>query len=152
MLSLPWVFLLVADKRAVEQRAMRIWKAAPLVAVLLVICCLGVTCICPHWDYGMPVTVENRTSVPFKVYIWEMVDLDYTGTPYVESYAKSEAPVVLPGEVKKIYTTIPPGRKQGIKEKNFVGVITESDTILLQRFFTWDELNEMNWTIIIEPQ
>jgi len=127
------------------------WKAAPLVAVLLVICCLGVTCICPVGDYGMTVNVENRTSVPVKVDIWE-VDLDYTGTPYVESYAKSEAPVVLPGEVIKFYTLIPPGRKQGIREKYPVTVITESDTILLQRFFTWDELNEMNWTIIIEPQ
>ena len=126
------------------------WKAAPLVAVLLVICCLGVTCICPGADYGMTVTVENRTSVPFKVDIWPF-DLDYTGTPGVIPYAKLEIPPVLPGEVQEVGTLIPPNRKWGIKEKYLVTVITESDTILLQRFFTWDELNEMNWTIIIEP-
>ena len=99
----------------------------------------------------MTVTVENRTSVPVKMDVWDF-DLDYTGTPGAIPYAKLEIPPMLPGEVEKIYTLIPPGRKQGIKQKYLFTAITESDTILLQQFFTWDELDAMNWTLMIEPQ
>jgi len=130
---------------------MRMWKAAPLalVVVLLITCCSGVRC--PGVGYSQPVTVENRTSVSIKVDIRD-VELDYTGTPDVKPYAKNRNPVVLPGEVIELWTVIDPERGFGIRLKYFVAVITESDTILWQRIFTWDELNDMNWTLIIEPQ
>ena len=129
------------------------WKAAPLVAILIAICFSGRACpVCPIiGDPGTGVILENRTSVSVKVDI-RKVKLDYTGVPDVEPYAKNGNPVVPPGETLEMSTLIYPGREIGSKYKYFVTVITESDTILWQQVFTWDELDAMDWTIIIESQ
>lgn len=114
-----------------------------LVSLLL----LGVRCF---GDDATAVIVHNDTSVSVKVDIL-VVPLDNNGTD-IFSYQENSMSPISPGEDRRILTLIDPERKYGIQGKILVAAVAESEEVVYQRLFTWDELNSMEWRVVIEPQ
>ena len=102
-------------------------------------------------DYQV-VTFDNQASFSIKVDM-RSVSLDYSGTPSLTW----EDPVVI----------IEAGQSQGLvgprlaktrkaatmRGKKFVVVaVNETNEIVFSKVFTWDELHDMNWTVVIKAQ
>jgi len=94
------------------------------------------------------ITVDNQASYPIKVDI-RSVDLDYSGTPSLTW----DAPAVLieAGKSQGAVAPIWDDRTVGSMNKYVVIAVTQTNEVVFSRVFTWDELHDMNWTIVIPP-
>jgi hypothetical protein len=127
----------------------RIFLLACLLAIAVVLLA-SVSC-----DSGPTITYENRTSST----VWIDVDLvphEFTGwfTPQEERIDNGPIP---PGESRSfVYFDIPMGQELGERYGKYVisAIVKEGDdtvgTVIWQRIYTWTELDDMGWEVIIE--
>ena len=122
------------------------------IVIGLVMVLFAVGCGCPLIPWGEPydaVTFENQTPFPIKVDI-RSVSLDYSGTPSLTW----DAPVVVI-EAGRSQDLVAPlqqdDREIGSMYKYAVAAVTETNEVVFSRVFTWDELDDMDWIIVIPP-
>jgi hypothetical protein len=93
-------------------------------------------------------TINNSTSFSIQVDIRD-VSLNYSGTPNFIWDVQSK--IIQPGLSLKYIATISKDRSIGIKSKYIVMAINETNEIMFYKIFTWDELHEMGWRVVISP-
>jgi hypothetical protein len=92
------------------------------------------------------ITFENKTAVPVKVNLYN-VSRDYTDIPTM-TWNDPGAVVIGAGESKTYVTQVPNKRVTWYK---YVGIaVTETNEVVLSKIFTWDELHDANWKVIIQ--
>ena len=85
------------------------------------------------------------------IYDQQSVTLDYSGeATSVISRVKNPL-VIQPGATQQFLTLIHPKREYGAREKYIMYAENEVGEIVYQRTFTWDELHDMGWKVVIEP-
>lgn len=100
-------------------------------------------------DPGVTIIFENRMPFPVKVGSHK-VSLDFQGT--VTPRDLSNYPIVIePGKSRKFTALIPPDRKLGATMKYVEYAVNLTGEMVYQRTFTWDELHDMGWRVVIEP-
>ena len=102
-------------------------------------------------DSFRPVTFENSSSLPATVGL-EAVTLEYNG-PYVFRYTNVENKVILRGES---YTRSYSGPKYFNEDfgSQFKYLVTAQDddlNFVYYRLFTWTQLNDAGWHVVIDP-
>ncbi len=93
------------------------------------------------------ITFDNQTPFTIQVDIIS-VPLDYQGTP---EFNFPLGDVIKAGESKKYVAPVQDDRTVGAERKYPVEAVTETGEVVFSRVFTWDELHDMNWTIVIPP-
>ena len=94
--------------------------------------------------YGS-VNFDNQTTFSIQVDI-KSVPLDYQGTPEFD-YLSGD--FIKPGESKEYGTHARRGRSVGTRSKYPVSAVNEAGEVIFYRIYTWDELYDMDWTIVI---
>ena len=94
-------------------------------------------------------TFENRAATPVNVTIAK-VPLDYTEN--LSGTWDDPNLILKPGELKKTVTDVPDNRRGGIRSKYIVLAVTETNAVVFYKIYTWDELREMEWTVVIEEK
>ena len=102
---------------------------------------------CDNWQ---SITFDNQTLSLIKVDI-RSVPLDYVGAPRSFTYDAQVVPIE-PRESKKFLTSIPIGRSGGVMKRYSIVAVAETNETVLYKVFTWDELHDMNWTVVITAQ
>ena len=92
---------------------------------------------------------DNRTSTPVNVHL-DLVPLDYTGNP--TRTWNDPGDIIEAGESKELITWVPNTKGGGNMYKYTVVAVTEKEKIILSKVFTWDELHDMGWRVVIEAQ
>ena len=93
------------------------------------------------------ITFENKTTVPVKV-IEYRVPQEYTGNPTGTWNDPGAGDIIAAGESKKFVTNVPNTRVT--REKFVVIAVSEMNGMLFSKIFTWDELHEANWRVVIQ--
>lgn len=94
------------------------------------------------------ITLVNKTLSPIKVDI-RAVSLDYSDTPFLTW--NFPADVIKPGETQSLIYPIYNDRSMGVKKKYPITAIIETNQIVFYKIFTWDELHDMGWRVVISP-
>ena len=125
------------------------WKRTLPLVLVVALLTAGVACF---GDRGTVVKFENHTAVPVKVHV-KSVSLDFSGT-YTPSasYAGLATTPLQPGETVRFATLIHPKREYGIQAKYLVAAVAETNQVVYERVFTWDELDALGWRVVIEPE
>jgi hypothetical protein len=100
---------------------------------------------CP--DY-VPITFENQTSRPIQADIWN-VSLDYSDTPKITWDPNYENSIDV-GQSKKFGSKIPTERVT--RTKFVVAAVNDLNQVVFSKIYKWDELKDLNWTIVIKPE
>jgi hypothetical protein len=119
---------------------MKLWKIHILFLITLI------TPFAAGCEPYQAITFDNRTSTTVKVYL-DRVPLDYTGIP--SRTWKDPGDIIGAGESKKFVTWVPDTRRSGLNYKYTIVAVTEQNEIVLSKVFTWDELHDMDWTVVI---
>jgi hypothetical protein len=101
----------------------------------------------PWGEPYQSITFENRTVLPVKVILYR-VSLDYDSNP-TQTWNES-GDVIYAGESKTLVTQVPNVRRGGLYHKYAMVAVTEDNEILLSKVYTWDELHDLDWRVIIE--
>ena len=96
-------------------------------------------------DTYQSITFYNETSSSIQVDIVS-VPLDFQGIP---KFTYPSDDIIKPGESKTYITFVRRGRTVGILSKHPVEAITESGEVIFSKTFTWDELRNMGWRVVI---
>ena len=91
------------------------------------------------------ITFDNQTSFPIQVDI-KSVPLDYQDIP---EFNYTPGDFITTGESKKYVTSVQDDRTIGSERKYPVAAVTETGEVIFYRVFTWDELHDMDWTVVI---
>jgi hypothetical protein len=91
------------------------------------------------------ITFDNQTSFPIQVDI-KSIPLDYQGTPQFNFPAGD---VIKSGESKKYVSPVQNDRMVGTERKYPVEAVDERAEIVFSRVFTWDELHDLEWIVVI---
>ncbi len=126
--------------------------------IFLAVCFLAISMMLPvsvGCDSGPTIAYENHTSST----VWINVDIvahEFTG-PYTPREEISNNGPILPGENGSfVYFEIPMGREVGEQVGKYVisAIVKEGDdtvgTVIWQRIYTWTELDNMGWEVVIE--
>lgn len=117
-----------------------------LTSLLFVILIFPLVCVgCD--DYQI-ITFDNQTENPIQVDI-KSVPLDYQDTPAFD-YPQDD--VIQASESKKYVAPVWDDRTIGSERKYPVEAVNIEGEVVFYRVFTWDELRDMGWRIIIETQ
>jgi hypothetical protein len=126
-----------------------LWLTWLLAIVMLLLTAVGC-------DPIIPITYENRTSSPVWIDL-DCVSKDFTGWHTPQERITDEGPIP-PGESRTFqYMGIPKTREIGEQVGKYAisAIVKEGidtvGTVIWQRIFTWTELYDMDWTVIIEP-
>jgi hypothetical protein len=92
------------------------------------------------------ITYVNKTSITVKVYLGT-VPLSYTGTP-TRSW-NQPGDIIEASVSKELLTQVPPTKDAGTLNKYAIVAVTETNEVVLSKVFTWDELHDMDWTVVI---
>jgi hypothetical protein len=76
--------------------------------------------------------------------------LEYTDIP--KRTWKDSGSVISTGESKTLLEDVPPTRNGGIGYKYIVVAVSEANEINFSKTYTWDELHNANWIVIITTQ
>ena len=104
-------------------------------------------------DPGTVITVANRLSEPIKFGAFP-VGLDFNGRFHMTTefeWRNLQIREVPPNHELRMGTSILPNRKYGSRNKYLVVAITPKDIAAYERLFTWDELEQLGWRVVIEP-
>jgi len=121
-----------------------LFLVAWLLLVVVFIGSLGLGC-----DSYQVITFENRTSSAVKVDL-RQVPLDYVGIPEL-SYSDPRLSPIPAGETERAVTSVRKEREIGRKSKYAVVAAAETHEVVYSHVFTWDELHDLGWKILIEP-
>lgn len=97
-------------------------------------------------DNYQTIIYDNQTKSIIKPFLG-VVSRNYSGNPNQE-YVDPKV-TVEPGQSRKFTEPISRTRDNGDLRKYVVVIKNEKDDIIFSRVFTWDELHDMNWRIII---
>jgi len=121
-----------------------------VIAVMMLLIAIGC-------DKGPTITYENRASDPVWIDLG-IVPHEFTGWHIPRGETLDEGPI-LSGQSKGfIYFGIPMGREVGEQIGKYVisAIVKEGSdtvgTVIWQRIFTWTELDDMEWKVVIKPQ
>ena len=95
------------------------------------------------------ITYENGTTLSIKVILYS-VSLDYTGTP--NRTWNDPGTTLNAGESKTLVTGVSNKRAGGIGYKYIAIAVTETNEVIFYKIYTWDELHDANWIVIISAQ
>jgi len=95
------------------------------------------------------ITYENQTVLPVKVILYR-VALDYTVIPKMNWNDPGD--VIGSGESKTYVTNVPNKRNGGIGYHYAVTGVTETGVVVISKIYTWDELHDANWRVMISAQ
>jgi hypothetical protein len=90
---------------------------------------------------------DNQTSFTVKVDI-SLVPVDYSGTPTLTW--DSPGVVLSEKETKEFMTSVPNTKRGGADYKYTVVAVIETGEIVFSKVFTWDELHDMNWRVVLK--
>jgi hypothetical protein len=90
---------------------------------------------------------ENQTSRPIQTHVG-VVSLEYSGTPnnITWNIGYKDA-IVDEGKSKELITSVRTGRT--VTFKYAVVAVNSDNEIVYSKIFTWDELHDMDWKIVI---
>jgi hypothetical protein len=91
-------------------------------------------------------TYKNEIASPPKV-VEYMVPLNYADIP--KRTWNDAGDLVNAGSSLTLSTDISAKRSNGINYKYVVIAVTEAKGTVFSKFYTWDELNDAKWTVII---
>ena len=102
-------------------------------------------------DSVTTVTYVNRTGVAVLVHL-QGAPKDSSGPYEVNPKIRNDGPIPA-GKIDSFFNySIPPGRKLGERVGKYViTALTDKNEIVYQHAFTWTELDDMDWTVVIEP-
>jgi hypothetical protein len=122
----------------------RVKQELPMTIILVVMLLILVTIFATGCEPYQAITFENKNTVPVKVILYP-VPQDYTGNP--TRTWNDPGDVIGAGESKKFVTQVSDTRVT--REKYVVIAVFETNEVALSKIFTWDELHDMDWTIVI---
>ena len=102
---------------------------------------------CERWQ---TVTFQNNTPYPIKIVLLPG-SLDYPPTTLGATYFYEDAKVkpIEPGQAYKGKTTIYARRNIGIRFRYSIYAMSEAEGVVFSKVYTWDELHDMGWRVII---
>ena len=124
-----------------------------LVHMILVTILLGMTsasmgCI---GDRGPKITYHNKTDSAIWINL-DIVTKTFSGHYELNPRIHNDGPIEAGKSTSFVYFSIPLGARAGEHVGNYViTALTAEDTIVFQRLFTWTELYDSRWTVIIVP-
>jgi hypothetical protein len=95
------------------------------------------------------IAYKNGTTLPVKAILYS-VSLDYTGTP--NRTWNDPGTMLNAGESKTLVTGVSNKRAGGIGYKYIAIAITETNEVIFSKIYTWDELHNANWKVVITTQ
>ena len=126
--------------------------------IFLLACLLAIALVLPiavGCDPELPITYENRTSSTVWIDL-DIVSPEFTG-PYTPQEKIWDLGPIPPGESRTFeYMSIPDDRELGEHIGKYVisAIVKEGEdtvgTVIWQRIYTWTELYDMGWKVIIE--
>jgi len=120
-----------------------------LIRVVIVVVISLTALLATGCEYYQAVTYDNQTTSPVKVSLYK-VPLDYTIIP---RRTWNDTGILLDAGISETYgTQIPENRKYGILYKYAAIAITDTNEIIISKIYTWDELHDANWTVVIATQ
>ncbi len=120
------------------------FRRAWLIVIVLIMVLLFTGC-----DSYQVIILENRTTSPIKADI-RSEPLDYSGTPNLTWDAP--VPVIEIGKSQGLTAPIQKSRLVGVKRKYPIIAIIETGEVVFSKIFTWDELHDMGWRVVISQQ
>lgn len=103
-------------------------------------------------DRGVRVTFENRTETTIWINL-DGVPKDFTGAFQLDPKIENKGPVDAGKSRSFLYFSIPPDKELGEQAGNYViTALTSEKAAVYQRIFTWTELSNMGWTVVVETQ
>lgn len=110
--------------------------------IFLASACLG--------DRGPGITYVNRTSTPILINLG-IVAKDFSGQYTPRPEVANEGPIN-PGQTKRFfYFNVPLSKDAGERGKYVITAMRQPDAaIVYQHVFTWTELYDSGWTVVIE--
>lgn len=118
-------------------------RATSFVIIGLLFSLLATSC-----DSWQSITFVNQTPFPIKVDT-RSVSLDYSDPPQRFTYDAPVLPIET-GKSQRFLTPVSVGRSTGAKRKYTVVAVNEANEVLFSKVFTWDELHDMNWRVVIK--
>ncbi len=97
-----------------------------------------------HWQ---PIVYKNETSSPVTIDL-SVVPLNYNDTPTLSW--NGSGVVIGVGEAKEYLTPVSDSKKSSTRQKYTVIAVTETNDVVFSKIFTWDELHDMGWTVVIK--
>lgn len=91
------------------------------------------------------VTFDNQAPIDVKLDI-RTVPLDYSGNPRLNW---NDPGVIINAFQSKTIAGVRKTREGGGRYKYSVIAVTETNEVVFFKIFTWDELHDMNWTVVI---
>jgi hypothetical protein len=127
----------------------RLIDAWPVIILLMLL--TTVACRYMVADRGPKIVYENHTSVPVRIEL-DIVPLDYElpHTPSPDLYW--DGPIEPGQSFSRTYFNIPINPKAGRRGKYVISAIAEDEVVVWQKVFTWDELNNTGWKVVIESE
>ena len=96
------------------------------------------------------INVVNQTPFPIQTEMWS-VPLDYMGPVTIKW--NDTAIVIEPGKSQNFATTVYKDKpKPDIKRKYAMAAVIETNRVIFSRYYTWDELHDTDWKVIIMAQ
>jgi hypothetical protein len=95
------------------------------------------------------ITINNNTSFPVQVDIINL-PTEYSAIP--NFIWDSQNVIIQPGSSQEYIALISQDRSIGNKSKYTVIAINDANINLFFHVYTWDELNEMGWRVVISQQ
>lgn len=114
---------------------LNIGRMIPIISIVLLILLSFNSCQCQYGDPGVSITVVNETDDLVSIYVdgW----LEYS----------------VPPRASKEFTTIAisPINVYSENKEFLIEAKTKSGDIIYSKKFSWQELHDMNWKIVIPP-
>ena len=127
-------------------------KQFSIIVIILLILLIITTAGC---DNGPTITYENRT--PYSVYIkLEIIQNDFSGWHEPSKEITNEGPIESGKTEVFMYFEIPVERELGEHIGKYAISAIVKDTpdssgeVIYQKIFTWTELDEIGWEVVIE--
>ena len=123
---------------------------SPVTRIFIAVIVTIITLFSIGCEHFQAITYENKIASPVKVIIYN-VPLSSTIIP--KRTWNDPGDVIGIGESKTLVTEVSPNRNGG-KYYYYYAVIavTETDEIIISKIYTWDELHNANWKVVITTQ
>ncbi len=93
------------------------------------------------------ITYDNQTKSSIKVTV-RAVELEYFNEPISFTY-DAHVPPIEAGKSQGFVSNISEEKLLGARYKYMVVAINETNKVVFSKVYTWDELNKMNWVVVI---
>jgi hypothetical protein len=123
-------------------------KSNILKTILLIIISFSLLSFLTGCDSYQVITFDNQTSFPIQAAVLS-VPLDYQGTPQFE-YVQND--FIQTGEYKKYMTSVQKSKSMGSRRKYPCQAINDKNEVIFFNTFTWNELHDMGWKVVIIQQ